>query len=48
MAEIATWSMINSKTGMVHRALTVLQNQKYYLTIDYMWKEATPIINLFK
>ena len=33
---------------MVHRALTVLQNQKYYLTIDYMWKEATPIINLFK
>lgn len=31
---------------MVHRALTVLQNQKYYLTIDYMWKEATPIINV--
>lgn len=32
---------------MVHRALTVLQNQKYYLTIDYMWKEATPVGGIF-
>ena len=48
MAEIATWSMINSKTGYGSSGSYCPTKSEYYLTIDYMWKEATPIINLFK
>lgn len=48
MAEIATWSMINSKTGYGSSGSYCPTKSEILSSIDYMWKEATPIINLFK
>ena len=48
MAEIATWSMINSKTGYGSSGSYCPTKSEILSYNDYMWKEATPIINLFK